>query len=110
MAELVDASDSKSGISNDVQVRFLFWALDLQYFTKGRFSGLFSFASNLPVIFYGGKFRDTKSLFLQKYFRRNRDKSERMVIFLNMDAVPGSVYPLEYLPMLNQMGPASTAQ
>jgi hypothetical protein len=26
MAELVDASDSKSGISNDVQVRFLFWA------------------------------------------------------------------------------------
>ena len=28
MAELVDASDSKSGISNDVQVRFLFWAQD----------------------------------------------------------------------------------
>ena len=26
MAELVDASDSKSGIGNDVQVRFLFWA------------------------------------------------------------------------------------
>jgi hypothetical protein len=29
MAELVDASDSKSGISNDVQVRFLFWARSL---------------------------------------------------------------------------------
>lgn len=27
MAELVDASDSKSGIGNNVQVRFLFWAL-----------------------------------------------------------------------------------
>jgi hypothetical protein len=27
MAELVDASDSKSGIRKDVQVRFLFWAL-----------------------------------------------------------------------------------
>jgi hypothetical protein len=27
MAELVDASDSKSGIGNDVQVRFLFRAL-----------------------------------------------------------------------------------
>lgn len=26
MAELVDASDSKSGIGNNVQVRFLFWA------------------------------------------------------------------------------------
>jgi hypothetical protein len=26
MAELVDASDSKSGFSNGVQVRFLFWA------------------------------------------------------------------------------------
>lgn len=26
MAELVDASDSKSGIRKDVQVRFLFWA------------------------------------------------------------------------------------
>ena len=29
MAELVDASDSKSGIGNNVQVRFLFWALSL---------------------------------------------------------------------------------
>jgi hypothetical protein len=27
MAELVDASDSKSGVRKDVQVRFLFWAL-----------------------------------------------------------------------------------
>jgi hypothetical protein len=27
MAELVDAPDSKSGIGNNVQVRFLFWAL-----------------------------------------------------------------------------------
>ncbi len=26
MAELVDASDSKSGVRKDVQVRFLFWA------------------------------------------------------------------------------------
>lgn len=26
MAELVDASDSKSGFGNEVQVRFLFWA------------------------------------------------------------------------------------
>ena len=26
MAELVDASDSKSGFGNKVQVRFLFWA------------------------------------------------------------------------------------
>lgn len=26
MAELVDALDSKSGFSNGVQVRFLFWA------------------------------------------------------------------------------------
>ena len=26
MAELVDASDSKSGIGNNVQVRLLFWA------------------------------------------------------------------------------------
>ena len=26
MAELVDASDSKSGVPQDVQVRFLFWA------------------------------------------------------------------------------------
>jgi hypothetical protein len=26
MAELVDAPDSKSGIGNNVQVRFLFWA------------------------------------------------------------------------------------
>jgi len=31
MAELVDASDSKSGISNDVQVRFLFWAQALVF-------------------------------------------------------------------------------
>ena len=31
MAELVDASDSKSGISNDVQVRFLFWARPKSY-------------------------------------------------------------------------------
>lgn len=29
MAELVDASDSKSGIGNNVQVRFLFWAQSL---------------------------------------------------------------------------------
>jgi hypothetical protein len=29
MAELVDASDSKSGVRKDVQVRFLFWALGL---------------------------------------------------------------------------------
>lgn len=28
MAELVDALDSKSGFSNGVQVRFLFWALN----------------------------------------------------------------------------------
>ena len=37
MAELVDASDSKSGIGNNVQVRFLFWALDSlvnQLFTR----------------------------------------------------------------------------
>jgi hypothetical protein len=27
MAELVDASDSKSGFRKEVQVRFLFWAL-----------------------------------------------------------------------------------
>ena len=27
MAELVDASDSKSGFRKKVQVRFLFWAL-----------------------------------------------------------------------------------
>lgn len=38
MAELVDASDSKSGVRKDVQVRFLFWAqlihetLDSSYF------------------------------------------------------------------------------
>ena len=31
MAELVDASDSKSGIGNNVQVRFLFWALRLLF-------------------------------------------------------------------------------
>jgi hypothetical protein len=30
MAELVDASDSKSGVRKDVQVRFLFWALVLK--------------------------------------------------------------------------------
>jgi hypothetical protein len=30
MAELVDAPDSKSGIGNNVQVRFLFWALEIQ--------------------------------------------------------------------------------
>ncbi len=30
MAELVDALDSKSGYRKVVQVRFLFWALDLQ--------------------------------------------------------------------------------
>lgn len=29
MAELVDASDSKSGVRKDVQVRFLFWAQPL---------------------------------------------------------------------------------
>jgi hypothetical protein len=34
MAELVDASDSKSGIGNDVQVRFLFWALGFQSIKK----------------------------------------------------------------------------
>ena len=28
MAELVDAADSKSAVRKDVQVRFLFWALD----------------------------------------------------------------------------------
>jgi len=34
MAELVDASDSKSGIGNNVQVRFLFWALRFQLIKK----------------------------------------------------------------------------
>lgn len=33
MAELVDALDSKSGIRKDVQVRFLFWALNLLHKT-----------------------------------------------------------------------------
>ncbi len=28
MAELVDAADSKSAVRKDVQVRFLFWALE----------------------------------------------------------------------------------
>jgi hypothetical protein len=36
MAELVDAPDSKSGIRKDVQVRFLFWALENQTITKVR--------------------------------------------------------------------------
>jgi hypothetical protein len=31
MAELVDASDSKSGVRKDVQVRFLFWAQSLDF-------------------------------------------------------------------------------
>ena len=34
MAELVDASDSKSGFGNEVQVRFLFWAHRVQTVTK----------------------------------------------------------------------------
>jgi hypothetical protein len=44
MAELVDASDSKSGIGNNVQVRFLFWALEDQTLAKARFGGPFAFA------------------------------------------------------------------
>jgi hypothetical protein len=38
MAELVDASDSKSGVRKDVQVRFLFWALRLKRKPSLRFS------------------------------------------------------------------------
>jgi hypothetical protein len=34
MAELVDALDSKSGVGNNVQVRFLFRALEVQEVTK----------------------------------------------------------------------------
>lgn len=34
MAELVDASDSKSGVRKDVQVRFLFWA----HYSKAAFN------------------------------------------------------------------------
>ena len=52
MAELVDASDSKSGIGNNVQVRFLFWALNPQLVTKVANMRPFyfsEFASNLPV-------------------------------------------------------------
>ena len=49
MAELVDASDSKSGISNDVQVRFLFWAhLNSELTIKSiRFFLLFSATQSL---------------------------------------------------------------
>ena len=38
MAELVDASDSKSDVRKDVQVRFLFWAPG-----KGRIAAFFYF-------------------------------------------------------------------
>ncbi len=41
MAELVDAPDSKSGYRKDVQVRFLFWALDNQLDGKGVFIEIF---------------------------------------------------------------------
>ena len=37
MAELVDASDSKSGFRKKVQVRFLFWALKARNFCCGHF-------------------------------------------------------------------------
>ena len=45
MAELVDAPDSKSGIRKDVQVRFLFWALDNQHLIKAALCGFLKFAS-----------------------------------------------------------------
>jgi hypothetical protein len=48
MAELVDASDSKSGFSNGVQVRFLFWA-QKKAVVRQPFS-LYS-ADHRPVIF-----------------------------------------------------------
>ncbi len=38
MAELVDASDSKSGTRKGVQVRFLFWALGFQSIKKAAVS------------------------------------------------------------------------
>ena len=52
MAELVDASDSKSGIGNNVQVRFLFWALSRcigcnhNYFTFVKYRESFSIKSS----------------------------------------------------------------
>ena len=51
MAELVDAPDSKSGIRKDVQVRFLFWALDNQLIIKAALCGFLKFASNLQAHF-----------------------------------------------------------
>jgi hypothetical protein len=41
MAELVDASDSKSGFRKKVQVRFLFWALRIQTVTRVAFTAAF---------------------------------------------------------------------
>jgi hypothetical protein len=45
MAELVDASDSKSGYRKVVQVRFLFRALIIS-FLRARFGGPFCFCPN----------------------------------------------------------------
>lgn len=55
MAELVDASDSKSGISNDVQVRFLFWALKLKRF-QSNIESVFLFCqmNKLKLVFLTG--------------------------------------------------------
>jgi hypothetical protein len=42
MAELVDASDSKSGVRKDVQVRFLFWAQKTGFMPVFVLYGLFN--------------------------------------------------------------------
>jgi NAD-dependent deacetylase len=54
MAELVDASDSKSGISNDVQVRFLFWAQCFKAFDFKSKAFLFLYMSKRKLVVLTG--------------------------------------------------------
>jgi hypothetical protein len=49
MAELVDASDSKSGTRKGVQVRFLFRALEVQTVTRVAYTAALLFFKNLPA-------------------------------------------------------------
>jgi hypothetical protein len=73
MAELVDASDSKSGIRKDVQVRFLFWAplkwqfIDFQEINDCHLSFYYNFGYNLislGIPYNGGH----KRKFTQAYY------------------------------------------
>jgi hypothetical protein len=72
MAELVDATDSKSVVRKDVQVRFLFRALDYQLVIRLSKVSLITckqFASNLQTTFnlrhtyYRKKIREVKEQF-----------------------------------------------